>query len=57
MGRLAKVIQGQAQPGLKEYKRGGAVKHDDVKEDKKMVREMVKPEALTGKRKGGRCGK
>lgn len=26
MGRLAKVMQGQSQPGLKVYKTGGAVK-------------------------------
>ena len=25
MGRLAKVMQGQSQPGLKAYKKGGAV--------------------------------
>lgn len=34
------------------FKRGGMV-HDDVAEDKAMVRKMVKPEALTGKKCGG----
>ena len=29
MGRLAKVVQGQCQPGLKAYKSGGPVKLAD----------------------------
>lgn len=57
MGRLAKVMQGQSQPGLKAYKGGGSVKHDDTKEDRAMIKKMVKPSALTGKKCGGRAGK
>lgn len=54
MGRLAKVMQGQCQSGLKAYKDGGKVmKHTDEKEDKAMIKKMVKPEALTGKKCGG----
>lgn len=36
MGRLAKVVQGQSQSGLKAYKKGGAVK-SDAKEDMAML--------------------
>lgn len=50
MGRLAKVMQGQSQPGLKAYAKGGPV-HGDEAEDKKMIKKMVKPAAL--KAKGG----
>ena len=42
MGRLAKVMQGQSQPGLKAYKKGGAVKHMDVAEDKKLIKSELK---------------
>lgn len=56
MGRLAKVMQGQSQPGLKAYKKGGAV-HDDEKMDRAMVKKMVKPTALTGKKCGGKVKK
>jgi len=56
MGRLAKVKQGQSQPGLKAYKKGGAV-HDDAQMDRAMVKKMVKPDALTGKMCGGKVGK
>lgn len=56
MGRLAKVVQGQSQPGLKAYKKGGAV-HNDEKMDKAMVKKMVKPEALTGAKCGGKVKK
>lgn len=54
MGRLAKVMGGQCQPGLKAYKTGGKV-HSDEAEDKKMIQKMVKKTALTGKKKGGKC--
>lgn len=37
MGRLAKVKQGQSQPGLKAYKKGGAV-HDDASMDRKLIK-------------------
>jgi len=33
MGRLAKVMQGQSQPGLKAYKKGGMVKFEASKKD------------------------
>ncbi len=55
MGRLAKVMQGQSQPGLKAYKAGGTVKHDDEKMDRQLVKKMVKPASLTGKKSGGKC--
>lgn len=54
MSKLAQQLSGQTQ--AKVFKKGGAV-HDDVKEDKAMIKKMVKPNALTGKKKGGRCGK
>lgn len=57
MGRLAKVKQGQCQPGLKAYKEGGAVKHTDEAMDRAMVKKMVKPSALTGKACGGKVKK
>ena len=34
-------------------KKGGAAKHDDVKEDKALIKKMVKPSARTGKDTGG----
>jgi hypothetical protein len=40
---LAKQLGGQSQ--VKCYAKGGAVKHDDAKEDKAMIKKMVKPEA------------
>jgi len=46
MGRLAKVLGGQAQPGLKAYKNGGKVKHDDVVEDKKLIASELKKRGL-----------
>jgi len=52
MGRLAKVLGGQAQPGLKAYKDGGKVKHDDIVEDKKLIAAELKKRGL---KKGGRC--
>ena len=35
------------------YKKGGKVAHEDVKEDKALIRKMVKPSARTGKKEGG----
>lgn len=36
------------------YKKGGkAEKHEDVKEDKALIKKMVKPSARTGKKEGG----
>lgn len=32
-------------------------KHDDAKMDKAVIKKMVKKEALTGVKKGGRCAK
>ena len=54
MGRLAKIMQGQSQPGLKAYKSGGAV-HSDEKMDRAMIKKMVKPDAL--KKCGGKVKK
>lgn len=57
MARLAQAVQGkQIQPGAKPFKKGGAV-HDDAKMDAAQIRKMVKPEALTGKKKGGKVCK
>lgn len=40
--------------GVMPYKKGGkATKHDDVAEDKALIKKMVKPEARTGRAKGG----
>ena len=55
MGSLAKQLQGQSQQ-TKMYAKGGAVKHDDVDADKKLIKQVVKPEALKkGMKKGGCC--
>ena len=35
---------------VKGYARGGAVKHDDAAHDKAMIRAMVKPSAMKGKK-------
>lgn len=56
MGKLAKVLGGQKQPGLKVFKKGGAV-HDDEAMDRAQIKKMVKPSALTGKKCGGRAKK
>jgi len=37
----------------KAHAKGGKAEHPDVKEDKALVRKMVKKEALTGKKEGG----
>ena len=34
-------------------KGGRVMKHDDAAEDRKMIKSMVKPTALTGKKEGG----
>lgn len=41
--------------GGKAYKAGGAVKHDDVAEDKKLIKKEVKASALKHKKHGGKC--
>lgn len=51
MGRLAKVLGGQCQPGLKAFKKGGKTANSDAAEDVKLIKASVKPEAL--KKKGG----
>jgi hypothetical protein len=49
----------QTRPGSNRFKqatglkKGGAAKHDDVKEDKALIKKMVKSEARTGKDDGG----
>jgi len=40
--------------GLGVMKRGGAAKHDDVKEDMALIKKMVKPEARTKRKDGGK---
>ena len=60
MGRLAKVMQGQSQPGLKAYKKGGAVLFEKSKKDvePKGMKEGSKKEEKFDKsqmKKGGRC--
>lgn len=57
MGRLAQVTQGQSQPGLKAYKKGGAVKHDDEAQDKKLIKKMLAQEDKKEMKKGGKCAK
>ena len=52
MGRLAKVMQGQSQPGLKSFAKGGKV-HDDVAQDKKLIKQELKKAKLI--KKGGKC--
>ena len=58
MGRLAKVIGGQCQSGLKAFKKGGAV-HDDEAQDKVLIKRMIRAENKKEKapmkaRKGGK---
>lgn len=53
MGRLAKVVQGQSQPGLKAFKKGGAV-HDDAAMDKKLIKAELKKAGCM--KKGGKVG-
>jgi len=36
------------------YKRGGKVSHDDEPEDRSLIKKMVKSDALTGKKAGGK---
>jgi len=43
---------GVGAPGT-PYKKGGMAKHEDVAEDKALIKKMVKPEARTGKKEGG----
>ena len=57
MGRNAQAAHGQIQPGAQPFAKGGKVKHDDVKEDKAMIKKMVKPSALAGKKCGGKVKK
>jgi hypothetical protein len=52
----------QTRPGSNRFKqatglkKGGAAKHDDVKEDTALIKKMVKPSARTGKMGGGLAG-
>jgi len=55
MGKLAKAMSGQIQPGAKPFKAGGSV-HTDEAEDRKMIKSMVKKEALA-KKCGGKVKK
>lgn len=53
MSGLAKQLSGQGQ--LKTYAKGGAVKHDDAKEDKALIAKELKARGLKcgGKAKKG----
>jgi len=53
MSGLAKQLGGQGQ--LKTFAKGGAVKHDDVKEDKALIAKELKARGLKcgGKAKKG----
>lgn len=42
-----------AGPGMGPMKRGGKAEHDDVREDRALIKSMVKGKSLTGKREGG----
>ena len=44
---------GAGTSGSPYVKRGGAIKHEDVAEDKALIKKMVKPEARTAKFGGG----
>ncbi len=57
MGRNAQALSGQVQPGAQPYKKGGSVGHSDEVMDRKLVSKMVKKEALTGKKCGGKVKK
>lgn len=51
MGKLAQQLSKQSQ--VKVFKKGGAV-HSDEAMDRKLVKKMVKGDALTGKKCGGK---
>jgi len=55
MSKLSNQLSGQCQKGLKVYAKGGAVKHDDVKEDKALIAKELKARGLKcgGKAKKG----
>lgn len=44
-------------PGPMPRKRGGRVEHTDAPQDRKLIREMVKPEDLKKRARGGAVGK
>ena len=53
MGRLAKVLSKQAQPGLRAFKEVGKVMaHSDAAQDKKLIAAELKARGL---KKGGKC--
>jgi len=53
-GRGAPVGAGApAGPGMGPMKRGGKAEHDDAREDRALIKSMVKGKALTGKAEGG----
>ena len=56
MGRLAKVMQGQSQPGLKVFKKGGTV-HSDEAEDKVLIKRMIREENKGAKKAGSKAAK
>jgi hypothetical protein len=56
MGKLAQQLGGQSD--VKVFKKGGRVTpHTDEKMDRALVKKMVKPDVLTGKKCGGKMKK
>lgn len=55
MGTLAKQLGGQTQ--AKVFKKGGAVKHDDEAQDKKLIKKMMVQEDKKEMRCGGKAKK
>jgi len=51
MSRLAQNLGGQSQQ-VKQYAKGGIVKHDDVKQDTALIKKLIKQE----ERKEMKCG-
>lgn len=44
--KMEREMNGGDRVSVRGYSRGGPVKHDDVAQDRKMVKAMVKPSAL-----------
>jgi hypothetical protein len=55
MSNLAKVKAGCAQPGLKMYKKGGAV-HSDAAQDKVLINKMIKAAEKKEEKSEMKCG-
>ena len=48
-----KAMEFQGNPVTPGLKKGGAAKHDDVKQDMALIKKMVKPEARKARKEGG----